>query len=65
MLLLQRWVVRYDLITSGTDLILKEFPRVKAHLARLTSDEVSSRVLIFMFVHAFPLGSSSSNHVSL
>ena len=44
-------MVRYGLITLGIDLILKEFPRVRAHLARLTSDEVSLRVLV---VHASP-----------
>lgn len=46
---LQWWVVRYGLITPSTDLVLKEFPRVRAHLARSTSNEVILRVLI---VHA-------------
>ena len=49
-LLLQWWVVRYGLIIPGTNLVLREFPQVKAHLARLTSDEVSLKVLV---VHAF------------
>ena len=62
MLLLQRWVVRYGLITLGTDLVLREFPQVKAHLARLTSDVVSLRVLV---VHAFPLEYSSSYLMSI
>ena len=48
-LLLHQWVVRYGLITPGTNLVLREFPQVKAHLARLTSVEVSLRVLV---VHA-------------
>ena len=63
--ILQRWVVRYGLITPGTDLILKEFPWVRAHIAELTLNEVSSRALIFMFLHAFPLGFPYSNLVSL
>ena len=62
---LQQWVVRYGLITLGTNLILKEFPWVKAYHVGLTLDEVNSRVLIFMFLHACPLGSPSSNLVSL
>ena len=44
---LQRWVVRYGLITPGTNLSLKEFPQVKAHHIGLTSDEVGLRVLVF------------------
>ena len=48
-LLLQRWVVRYGLITPGTNLVLREFPQVRAHLTRFTLDEVSLRVLV---VHA-------------
>ena len=58
---LQWQVVRYGLITPGTDLILREFPRVRAHLVGLTSDEVS----LFIILHAFPLGYFSSNLVSL
>ena len=46
---LQWWVVRYGLITLGTDLVLKDFPQVRAHLVGLTSDEVSLRVPV---VHA-------------
>ena len=41
------WVVMYGHINPGTDLVLKDFPRVRAHLPGLTSDEVSSRVLVF------------------
>ena len=37
----------YGLITLGIDLVLKDFPRVRAHFAGLTSDEESSRVLYF------------------
>ena len=62
---LQRWVVRYGLIILGINLVLKEFPRVKAHLATLTSDEVSSRVLIFTLLHAFSLEFLSFNFVPL
>ena len=46
---LQQWVVRYGLITPGTNLVLKDFPQVRAHLVGLTSDEVSLRVPV---VHA-------------
>ena len=60
---LQQWVVRYGLIILGTDLVLKEFPRVRAHLAGLTLDDVSSRVLIFMLLHAFSLEFLSFNLV--
>ena len=42
-------MVRYALITPSTDLVLREFHQVRAHLARLTSDEVNLRVLV---VHA-------------
>jgi len=63
--LLQWWVVRYGLLTLCTDLNLTEFPRVRAHLVWLTLDEVSLRVLAFMLLHAFPLGYSSFNLVSL
>ena len=45
----QWWVVRNGLITPGTNLVLWHFHQVKAHLARLTSDEVNLRVLV---VHA-------------
>ena len=65
MLLLQRWVVRYGLITLGTDLVLREFPQVMAHLVRLTSNEVSFRVLVVHASYAFPLEYSSSNLMSL
>ena len=44
-------VVTYGLITLVTDLVLKDFCQVRAHLARLTSDEVILRILV---VHAFP-----------
>ena len=63
--LLQRWIGRYGLITLGIDLSLREFPRARAHLAGLTSDKVSLRVLVFKLLHPFPLGYSSSNLVSL
>ena len=59
------WVVMYGHINPGTDLVLKDFPRVRAHLAGLTFDEVSSRVLVFHTFHAFPLEYPSSNLVSL
>lgn len=39
--------VMYGLITSGTDLVLKGVPRVRAHLVGWTSDEESSRALAF------------------
>ena len=42
-------MVRYGLITLGTDLVLRDFHQVRAHLAGLTSDEVNLRVLV---VHA-------------
>ena len=42
-------MVRYGFITLGTDLVLKDFHQVKAHLARMTSNEVN---LIVLVVHA-------------
>ena len=38
---------------------------MRAHLVGLTLDEVSLRVPVFILLHAFPLGYSSSNLVSL
>ena len=38
---------------------------MRAHLAGLTLDEVSSRVLIFILLHAFSLEFLSSNLVPL
>ena len=43
---LQLWVVRYDLITPSIDLHLRDFHQVRAHLARLTSDEVILKVFV-------------------
>ena len=63
--LLQRWIVRYRLITLGADLNLREFPQVRAHLTGLTSEEVSLKVPVFKLLHVFPLGYHSSNLVSL
>ena len=42
---------KYGLITPGTDLVLRDFHKVRAHLATLTSNEVNLRVLA---VYAFP-----------
>ena len=64
-LLLHRWVVRYGLITPGSNLNLRDFSQLRAHLIGFTSDEVSLRVPDFMLLHAFPLRYSSSNLVSL
>ena len=61
--LLQWWIVRYGLITQSTNLNMREFPRVRALLAGLTSKKV--RVLVFMILHAFPLRYSSSSLVLL
>ena len=46
---LQQWLVRYGLITLGTNLVLRDFHQVRARFARLTSDEVNSKVLV---IHA-------------
>ena len=42
-------MVWYGLITPGTDLVLRDFHQVRAHLARLTSDTVNLKVIV---VHA-------------
>ena len=39
-------MVRYGLITSSTNLVLREFHQVRAHLVRLTPDKVNLRVLV-------------------
>jgi len=56
--LLQWWIVRYGLITSSINPNLREFLQVRAHLAGLTSDEVSLRVPVFMLLCAVPFANT-------
>ena len=61
-------MVRYGLITPSTNLFLRDFHQVKAHLVRLTSDNVNLSggwLGKFMLLHVLALEYSPPNLLPL